>query len=501
MNKGMDIFGGTGKGLFAPFLVLAVLLLLRFILLGTYPLMDTTEARYADVARWMYVTGDYITPRYPLGEPFWGKPPLSFWFTAFSFKLFGLNELAARLPSLLLSAGTVFFTYLAASRVLKRAPAILSAIILSSCGVFFVLSGCVLTDTSLAFCTTLSMASIVMALTGDGGRADRLWGYAFFAGMGLSLLSKGPVGLILILFPVFIWALWRGRLGTLWRSLPWVGGILLMLLISAPWYIAAEVKTPGFLDYYFIGEHFKRFIEPGWSGDLYGNAHLSPKGIIWLYYLMALLPWVFVLAACLLKILKKGGLVKECLGGIWGPYLLCWTLAPIIFFTMAGNVLPTYVMPGLPAFAILSGEAISRASALRENSPPSRFLKPSALYLYASLVPLLFIIVSFTVLPQMGERKSQKRVGEYIKMHKSSEKDRIFYVDKLSFSADFYNNGRAEKLLDNDLPVVPDLLRDEGLSFFVIKDGQVELFLRYVSVGKDVRKESVFGKYTIYREI
>lgn len=501
MNKGMDIFGGAGgKRLFLPLLVLAGLLVLRFFLLGTYPLMDTTEARYADVARWMYATGDYITPRYPHGVPFWGKPPLSFWFTAVSFKLFGLNELAARLPSLVFSAGTVFCTYLAASRIFGRGPAILSAIILSSCAVFFVLSGCVLTDTVLTFCTTLSMAAIVMVVTGDSGRAEKFWGYVFFLGMGLGLLAKGPVGLVLTLFPLFVWALWRGQVGTLWKRLPWGRGILLMLLISAPWYIAAEIKTPGFLNYYFIGEHFKRFIMPGWTGDLYGNAHLSPKGLIWLYYLTALLPWVFVLAACLVKLLKKGELLRESIGGVWGPYFLCWTLAPMVFFTMAGNVLPTYVLPGLPAFAILTGEAVSRVSALRGSAaPPPKFLKPSALYLYTALVPMLFIIASVAVLPKMGERKSHKYIGEYIEMQKHSEKDRVFYFDKLTFSADFYNNGKAEILNTMDLSGLPDIIHSKGSSFFIVRDEQIEIFLS--NAGKDVRKDSVFGKYTVYREL
>ena len=499
MNKAMDIFARSGKGLYLPFLALALLFILRFILLGAYPLMDTTEARYADVARWMYATGDYITPRYPSGEPFWGKPPLSFWLTAISFKFLGLNELAARLPSLLFSAGTVFFTYIAASRLLGRGTATLSALILSSSAAFFIISGCVLTDTALTFCTTLSMAAVVMAFTCDSGRQVRLWGYLFFIGMGLGLLAKGPVAVVLTLIPLFVWAIWRGEARTLWRKLPWGSGVLLMLLISVPWHIAAEIKTPGFLEYYFVGEHFKRFVEPAWSGDLYGNAHNSPKGLIWLYYLSALLPWVFVLGGSLLNLIRNGSFLKESLGGVWGPYLLCWTLAPMVFFTMAGNILPTYVLPGLPALAILTAGAVSRVLASRDGLPPLRFIKPSALYTYAAVVPVLFIIASVAVLPDKGERKSQKKVSEYIEMQKSSEKDRIFYLYKLSFSADFYSNGRAEMLRAKDLPGLPEILRSEGSSFFILKDEEVATFLSYA--GKYVRKESAFGKYTVYSEI
>ena len=92
---------------------LAVLLaaaVVRLATLPTYPLNDTTEARYAEIGRLMVVSDDWVTPRIELGTPFWGKPPLSFWLTALSFSLFGLSEFAARLPSLLLMLATAGLT-------------------------------------------------------------------------------------------------------------------------------------------------------------------------------------------------------------------------------------------------------------------------------------------------------------------------------------------------------------------------------------------------------
>src|SRR5690606_8346371 len=101
-------------------------------------------------------------------------------------------------------------------------------------------------------------------------KATWLWRYAFFIGLSIGLLAKGPLVLVLVGGPWLIWVLWPTTRRTAWQAvcaLPWARGLLLTLMISLPWYIAAEIKTPGFLDYFIVGEHILRFIEPGWQGD------------------------------------------------------------------------------------------------------------------------------------------------------------------------------------------------------------------------------------------
>jgi 4-amino-4-deoxy-L-arabinose transferase-like glycosyltransferase len=77
----------------------------------------------------------------------------------------------------------------------------------------------------------------------------------------------------------------------MWQRLPWISGSLLMLAIALPWYLLAEYRTPGFLNYFIMGEHVSRFLDPGWKGDKYGYAHATPRGMIWLYWLGAIFPW------------------------------------------------------------------------------------------------------------------------------------------------------------------------------------------------------------------
>ena len=218
--------------------------LLRLISLGAYPLADTTEARYGNIARLMVETGDWITPQYSHGVPFWGKPPLSTWLAAGAMKFLGVNEFAARLPSFVLALAVVVLVWHLAARQRNRDHAMAAVLVLATAPVFFVSSGAVMTDPSLLAGTTLCMVAFWQALK-RSGRAGRLWGYAFFLGLAIGLLAKGPVAVVLTLFPIGIWVLLQRRWREVWRRLPWLGGIVLTVCLSVPWYYLAEQKKPG----------------------------------------------------------------------------------------------------------------------------------------------------------------------------------------------------------------------------------------------------------------
>ena len=326
----------------------------RLLSLGAYPVMDNTESRYAEIARVMAVGGDWITPRLTDGRPFWAKPPLTTWLTAGCLKIFGVNEFAARLPYFLLAALVVWLTFALAKKVATLSVAWLAAAILSTCALMFVAAGAVMTDLAMAVGTTLSMVGYWL-------RADRRWALAAFAGAGIALLGKGPVGVVLIVLPILAHLIWTRDSKPL-RQLPWLAGLLLAVGIAAPWYALAEYKTPGFLRYFLIGEHVMRFVDPGWKGDLYGTAHVQPKGMIWLYFLGSAFPWSFV---ALYQIVRQRERLREALAQPLVRYLLCWALTPLIFFTLAGNILYTYVLPGLPAFAILLALGLPELKASR----------------------------------------------------------------------------------------------------------------------------------------
>jgi len=283
MESGM---GPARKWLWA---LLVLLGLLRLASLGAYPLADMTEARYGNVARLMAETGDWITPQYTEGVPFWGKPPLSTWLAAISMKLFGINEFAARFPSLLMALAAMALVWQLGARQRSRDHALAAAMVLATSAVFFVSSGAVMTDPALLVGTTLSMSAFWQSINRSGG-AGKPWGYAFFIGLAIGLLAKGPVAMVLTALPIGAWVLLQRRWLHAWQRLPWVSGLVLTAFLSAPWYLLAEWNTPGFLNYFLVGEHWKRFTVPGWQGDLYGKAHSMPKGSIWLYGLLAALP-------------------------------------------------------------------------------------------------------------------------------------------------------------------------------------------------------------------
>jgi 4-amino-4-deoxy-L-arabinose transferase-like glycosyltransferase len=259
------------------------LLLVRIIAMIVVPLADTTEPRYAEIARLMLTTNDWITPWFEPNVPFWGKPPLSFWAQAIAFKLFGINEFAGRLPALLAFLATAWMLWRLALSVINTQVALASLVVYSGMLLTFLAAGTVMTDPFLVLGTTWSMVAFYLAPK----EKYWYWRYGLFIGLGIGLLAKGPLALVISGAPIGIWVLLQGKLMFYLRSIPWVRGILLTLAIALPWYILAELKTPGFINYFIVGEHFMRFVDPLWP--------CPPR--TQRYDLAVLVGWVFALGA------------------------------------------------------------------------------------------------------------------------------------------------------------------------------------------------------------
>lgn len=409
---------------------------LRLATLGVYPLTDNTEARYAEIGREMVATGNWVTPQLDPGKPFWAKPPLSIWLTAISFKVFGINEFSARLPTFLLAGGTLWLGFLLANRLYGRETGLLSSAILASSLLFFMLAGGVMTDPTLGFTTTLIMVSLILALETH----SRLWGHLLFIGAGLGLLAKGPIALVLTGFPVFIWLFWKRQWGHFFRDLPWLTGIPLMLLIAVPWYVMAELRTPGFLEYFFIGEHYKRFVDPGWAGDLYGAPHNQPKGMIWIFWLAAALPWSLVFIGIIATRLIGYGRDRRLftVNDRWLALLMLWSITPMLFFTTASSILATYVYPGIPSFALLMALGLQRGS--------HRVIRrPSLVYFGMVLVPVVFAGGVSLMHQQIALKASQLPLLQ--RFIEEAEPDAILgYACERPHSAEFYGQARTYAL-------------------------------------------------------
>lgn len=405
---------------------LSFVLLARLLSLGIYPLMDTTEARYGEMARKMVETGNWLQPQFDYGVPFWGKPPLSFWGSAGTMLLCGVNEFGARLAPYLatLGIGLCFLLWpFARSRAEQSVAAI---IVLFTSAMGFVSAGAVMTDAFLAFGTTLSMVSFYRSMHSE--RGQRLWGYLFFLGLVVGLLSKGPLALVVCGLPIFAWVLWQRCWAELWKRLPWFSGVLLMLLLTIPWYLAAEQATPGFLRYFIIGEHFERFLVKGWDGDLYGKGHSRALGTIWLYALEMFLPWIL-----LVPFLIRRKVNAVC--NAESRFLWCWALATPIFFTMARNILPAYILPAVPAFCILLVRKLWNLHA-EEKRDYRQFI-------FAS-VPILLIISLFGM--GKGFDHIQYRCQQRLLLQWDKRSPLYYADDKIPYSAQFYSSGKAAML-------------------------------------------------------
>lgn len=395
-------------------LVLIAVGLARLVTLGAYPLMDTTEARYAEIARKMVELGDWVTPWFDDGVPFWGKPPLSFWLTAASFKLFGINEFAARLPHFLAALLVAWLVWDWLARRSRREAAYAVALLAGSV-LYFIAAGAVMTDTALAVGTTLAMRGFWLGLFGDDA-ARRREPWLLFLGLAVGLLAKGPVAVVLVSVPIALWAFATGNVAIAWRGLPWLRGGLLVLALAAPWYVLAELRTPGFLEYFFVGEHWQRFMVAAWQGDFYGSAHAFPHGSIWLFAFAAALPWSLLVPVAALRWRKTPALPLPPAQRQWRLYLLLWGLTPCVFFTFAGNILATYVLPGLPALAVVVSAWLARLPTPRDAD---RFLTGG---LTVTLTLLLCTMVFFASSGRFDAKTAKGLVAAYEAQRSANEK-------------------------------------------------------------------------------
>ena len=437
------------KGRTAPWLgvwcglgpaLLGLILAVRLVTMDAYPLVDPSESRYAEMARKMVETGNWVTPQIDYGVPFWGKPPLAVWLNALSFESLGVGTFTARISAFLLSLGVLWIVYRLAARRQDGARPWVAPTMLAGMALFFVMSGSVAMDQSLLFGTTLALASFWSALRTPG--SGSVHGYLFFVGLAIGLLSKGPIALVLTGIPIGLWVLIRHEWVATWQRIPWVKGSLLMLALSLPWYLIAEHRTPGFLEYFIVGEHWKRFTEQGWQGDLYGSGRTYPHGSIWLFWLAGALPWSLPFIAVLGQAVRRQAL-RPLLASAdgWRLYCLLWMLSPLLFFTLSANLIWTYVLPGLPGCALLLAEW--RRDGWRGLwSGDGRLLAGLAMGVPAAIL-LMVILLPRPPLPLLG---TEKYLVERYERERGSPAEGLYYLGDAPYSAQFYLAGKVNAI-------------------------------------------------------
>ena len=425
------------------------LLAIRVLLMFWLPFTDTTEARYVEIARKMLETAEWITPQFEYGIPFWGKPPLHTWLSALGMKVFGVGHFGGRILIFMTALGTLGLIYNWVRFQLNAGLALVATVVAASLPLFFGSTALVMTDMVMVFGTTLSMIGFHRCVTSDFQRA--YWGHVFFVGLAIGMLAKGPVAVALTAIPMVTWLL----IGKRWHrlgDLPWVGGLLLASVIALPWYVLAELNTPGFLNYFIVGEHIERFLTPGWRGNLYGLAHNRAKGMIVLYGLGASVPWIVFGVALLLKPRKLVGVLAGRVDGL-GSYLALWSVAPLVLFLPAANILGTYVLPGIPAATFLLVLAWDGVHGAPGKSV--RMLFASTVLATMGLFALVTVLTRLS--PDTLSLKSEQALIEEVQAIAPTA--RLVYYPSRSYSAEFYARGQVTALASAD---ALDGLRSNG---------------------------------------
>lgn len=331
-----------------PMVIWMFCLFFLFQNLGGPGLFEPDEGRNAEKAREILLLNDWVTPHENF-LPVLDKPIFFFWLIAFSYKLFGLSEWAARLPSALAALGCLAVVYGFARRYWGLTVALWTILILVTCTEFFILSRVVIFDMTLNFLMALALCSFYIAARTEETRERRNRCLLMYGAMAAGSLIKGPVALVIPAMIVFFYLVisreWR-----IWRRMHVGWGALLFVLLVAPPYLWMETRNPGYLEYFFWDENFGRFL----SSKEFDRA--NP----WYYFLGILfvgaLPWSFLLPSVVKDHWRRPLESKNL-------FLVLWVLVPLIFFSASKAKLPHYILPIFAPLSILIARSVMVRSA------------------------------------------------------------------------------------------------------------------------------------------
>ena len=327
----------TGRFSWRGILLAGFLIAAFFLELGDRGLNEPDEGRYASIGHEMAVDGDWLIPHLN-GIPHFQKPPIIYWATALSFKSFGFNETAARLPSTLAALGILALTFLIGRKLFGLATGIGAVFVLAALVEFFALARMLTPDMVMSFWITSAIYCLVKHRL-DGGR---LWGWLFFAAMGFGFMTKGPMALVVPLSAALVWGRVAGVLPKV-RRLPWLPGMAIALGIGLSWFIVLTVRDPRLGSYFAGYELVQRF-----ASKVHGRSKpiwfFAP--VLW----FGCAPWSPVFVVMVGDFIRRWRQNWRPSANAW--LLAGWVLPPLIILSLSGSKLVTYVLPLLPALAI-----------------------------------------------------------------------------------------------------------------------------------------------------
>jgi len=355
--------------------------------LGSFGLIGADEPRYAQIAREMFAHRDWITPTLG-GHPWLEKPPLYYWQAMPVYSVLGVGDVSARIPSAMDATLLVVAIYLF-FRKFRRGAEVDAALIAASCAGVIGYSRAASTDMALTAAFSIGM----LAWWSWRESAKKIYLATFYLCMALGMLAKGPVAPVLALVVIVLFAVatreWRLIVRTLWFP-----GILLFSAVALPWYIAVQSRNPQFFREFNVEHNLARF-----SSNLYH--HPEP---FWYYapvMVFALIPWIVFVMAALMESLRGWWANRKPAGAEsdfelqFNVFAGCWLIVPVLFFSISRSKLPGYILPAVPAGALLLADYLRRH--LESEESVSKWMAIlHALVASASIVPALLIAYAVT---------------------------------------------------------------------------------------------------------
>lgn len=394
-----------------PVRALGLLALWLMATLGLRPLTLPDEGRYANVAREMLHNADVFTP-WLNGLPFFHKPPLWYWLDMLAMSAVGVNQFSARFGSFVGAWVMGAALFLAARRWYGPPTAIATLIVLATCPFLFVAGQYANLDMLVAGLMSATVLAWVRAV--DQPQVAKRWvmmGWAFAA---LSVLAKGLIGLVLPILIVGPWLLAQARWRDVLRLLHPLG-LLIFVLVAAPWFMVMQQRYPGFFDYFVIEQHFRRFVQSNFN-------NVRP---VWFYILvlpLATIPWSLFLPQAIQKIWRERA----------GPYRwplalsVWWIFVVVGFFSLPSSKLVGYVLPALaPWCLLLSTVAVQHRKAM-------------AITACSAAVLCLAIVGTFAISHQVwGKPESSKFAAQKL-AEQWVPGDRVVFVDQMYYDLPYY---------------------------------------------------------------
>jgi len=328
-----------------------------FATLQVRPLLDPDEGRYAEIPREMLASGDWITPRFD-GLKYFEKPPLQYWATAVAYQAFGLKQWSSRLWNVGLAFACLPLVFAWVARLYGRDSALLALTALAVSPFFVIVGHLNLLDGAFTFFLTAAVLAFTLAQsTPPASAAERRWMLSAWGAAALAVLSKGIVVGVLAAAALILYTLSERDTHT-WRRLHPGAGLALFTAVGAPWFVVVSLRNPSFPGFFFVHEHFTRFLTTV-------HQRVEP----WWYFLplllLGVLPWIAPLArACRRAWAGAAAPDTAPVAGAAGgglpqfkplKFLLIYAAVTLAFFSASGSKLAPYILPMLPVLAVVTG--------------------------------------------------------------------------------------------------------------------------------------------------